>query len=293
MLRTEVLVGIPTYNGAQRVDWLLQSIFNNTDNKLINDLFCKIVICDDSGSPSHQEKTLEVGKKHGVHVLVNKSNIGLPKTWNKLVSCWDSKNVILINDDIIVAPDWLETMVYFLNNNPHAGSVSHFCHFIALEDIQPLLKGETIKPRDPFTKAHIEFHDHFEQPGRVMAPAGCFFGFSREKFNLVGGFDENYKVFYEESDFGTSLASHGFPSYVLCYPRNYHIWSATFSSAPEIRASELMAQSRAYYIQKWNGHFEDTHPRYMSKIPFRKIRWLYKGKECEALITSDFGFHEV
>lgn len=298
----KVLIGIPTYNGAHRVDWLLQSISMRTDKaqlKFYKDIDYKIIVCDDSGKKDHQEKTVNVVNKWKssipVDIIINDKNLGLAASWNRIVKSQDSEYVILINDDIIVANDWLETMTYFLDKNQKAGAVSHFCYFITNDDIPQLLSSlnATVKPRDPFTKVPTGEHsDQNEHPGRVMAPAGCLFAFRREIYNEIGGFDENYRVFYEESDFGTNLASHGYPCYVLCYPRNWHLWSATFGNAPEIRASEVMNDSRQYYIKKWNGHFEVTHPRYMDKIPFQKIKWLYKDKTCEDMITSDHGYHD-
>ncbi len=89
-----------------------------------------------------------------------------------------------------------------------------------------------------------------------MAPAGCFFGMKRSVFEEVGGFDGNYRCFYEESDMGTMLASKGYPTYMLAWPKNFHIWSATFGTAPEINAGEVMKNSRQYYIKKWGVHYD-------------------------------------
>ncbi len=290
----KTLVGIPTYNGSYRVDWLLQSIAMRTPKNIDY----QIVVCDDSGRPDHQEKTRAVVQKWQaqlpVELLVNEHNLGLSSTWNRIIKSKDSQHCILINDDIIVAPDWLETMTYFLDNNPNAGSVSQFCYFITRDDIPQLLSSvdAIVTPRDPFTKTQTEkYNDMLEFPGRVMAPAGCFFGFRREVYNAVGGIDGHYYAFYEESDFGTNLAAHGYPSYVLSYPKNWHLWSATFSEAPEIQAGSVMNQSRQYYIAKWQGHFEVTHPRYMSQIPFQHVKWLYKGQEYEKIIDSEHGFY--
>lgn len=291
---TKVLVGIPTYNGYYRVDWLLQSIQMRTDKNIDY----KIIVCDDSGRKEHQDKTISVVNRWkneiNVDILINNSNIGLASSWNRIVRSNESEHVILINDDIIVAKDWLETMTYFLDNNPKAGSVSHFCYFIIKEDVPALLsKNDAIViPRDPFTKAQTEkYNDMLEYPGRVMAPAGCFFGFRRDIYNEIGGFDEHYYTFYEESDFGTTLASRGYPTYCLSYPKNWHIWSATFGEAPEINAGQIMQKSREYYIRKWNGHFEQTHPRYMSKIPFQKVGFMYKGQKYEKIIDAEHGYY--
>lgn len=293
----KTLVAVPTYNGAHRVDWLLQSISMRTPR----DADYRIVVCDDSGRPEHQEKTRAVVEKWKlqlpVELLINEKNMGLPRTWNKMVKSIQSEHCIMINDDIIVAPYWLESMVYFLDNNPKAGSCSHFCYFITTEDIPQLISSvdAIVIPRDPFKKTQTEiYNDGLEFPGRCMAPAGCFFGFRREIYDTVGSFDENIYTFYEEADWGTQCAAKGYPAYTLSWPKNWHLWSATFGSAPEIEASKVMSESRQYYIKKWQGHHDGpngTHVRFMSKIPFQKVRWMYKEKKYEKVIDGESGYY--
>lgn len=291
----EVLVCIPSYNGWYRVDWLLNSMSLRKDENID----FKILVADDSGKNDHQQKIINVVNKWkmdnriGHQILdpiINERNLGLAVTWNRLVKSQDAKYYILVNDDIIVGIQWLESMLYFLKNNPHAGSASHFAYFITEEDITTLLshRDAIVIPRDPFKKTQTEKYNYgLEYPGRCMCPGGHFFGFSKEKYDLVNGFDESYFSFYEETDFGTNLASKGYPSYCLSYSRNWHLWSATFGSAPEINAGRVMQESRAYYTRKWGANGPDVHPRYMSKIPFRKVMFMYKDEEYEKIIDGN------
>lgn len=285
----KILVCIPTYNGYYRVDWLLNSIALRKDENID----FKIIVCDDSGKDSHRRQVEAVVNKWKndnrighllLGVLINEKNLGLATTWNRLARSYDSEQIMFINDDIIVSKGWLSSMVYFLENNPNAGSVSEYAYFITKDDIGPLLSSSytIVVPRNPYDKKQTEkYSDGLEYPGLCMCPAGCMFGITREKFNLVGGFDEKYFAFYEETDLGTSLASKGFGSYCLSWPRNWHLWSATFGEAPEINAGMVMENSRVYYTRKWGSHTDITHPRYMSKIPFRKIKFMYRDRKGE------------
>lgn len=299
---TKVLIGIPTYNGFERVDWLLNSIWlrsSENDKKLLQDSM--IIVCDDSGKEEHRCRVATVVKKWKdvgmpIELIVNETNRGVAASWNRLVRSGDEPYCVLINDDIIVSKGWLYSMVNFIEANPSVGACSGFCYFIARDDVGALLSGgdSIVTPRHPYSKAPVEkYSEDNEQCGRVMAPSGCLFAFSREKYNLAGGFDENYYSFYEEADFGTTLASKGYPSYCLCWPRNFHLWSATFGSAPEIKASKVMEESRAYYIKKWGAHHDGpggTHIRFMSKIPFAKIKWIHKDKEYEDWVFCQCGY---
>jgi GT2 family glycosyltransferase len=245
-----------------------------------------LLVVDDSGRDEHRSRSKAVSDQYGARWFAHDRNRGIAAAWNTLVRSGDSPLIVLLNDDIVVRRGWLEAALYALRLNLHAGAVSLHFNFITREDAQNLVNDPNGVPpaRDPFTKERKnEDHDPNGEPGKVMCPAGCAFGFSREKFDLVGGFDEVYFSMYEESDFGTALASRGFPSYCLPWPTLGHIWSATFEKAPELNASWRLGQSRARYIEKWSGHFEQTNPRYMAGCPDRLTKWLGPDGPREAV----------
>lgn len=292
----KVLIGIPTFNGSQRIDCLLRSILMRTNNNIEY----KIVICDDSGKKEHQEKTRLVVDKWKsilpVELLINEKNIGVASSWNRIIKSADSEYIILINDDIIVANHWLENMIYFLENNPNAAAACYNCLFIDKEDIPQLLSSNPyVKPIDPSTKIRMyNFnYDDVTCPIRCMSAWGCLFGFSREKYNLVGGFDENYFAYFEEGDFFTDLASRGYPNYLLTCPKNWHIWSATSKDDPELDIMSIFKKSEEYYIKKWNGDYATNNSRYMSKIPFQKVKWICNNNINESTIIGDYGHFKV
>lgn len=292
---TRVLVGVPTYSGADTLlPWCLQAVRQRTPDQTAFDLF----VVDDSGKPDHVRRATETCRRFGAHLLVHPHNRGVAAAWNTLARAGSHEQVILLNDDFIVSPGWVDTMSYFLEQNPSAGSAGYHAFFITREDVPHLLSGPDarVTPRDPFTKApkpeEFTQRDGTSAPGRCMAPPGCGFGFRRSVFDAVGGFDERYKSFYEEADWGTACAKLGYPAYTLQWPFCYHIWSATFGQSPELKASTRMHHSRAAYIQKWGTHTEETHVKFMSAIPFHHTKWLGSRGPQEAVITAEHGFHQ-
>jgi GT2 family glycosyltransferase len=287
--KTKVLVGVPTYNGASRVDWLLQNISMRTEN----DIDYKVVICDDSENVNHQQKVVKIANKWKdlgltVDVIINEKNVGVPTSWNRIVKSQESQHVILMNDDVLLAKDWLSSMTYFLDNNPNAGAVGHSFHIIDTEDIEVLLSSSesVVKPRDPVTRSQYDIPNICcleTIPKRCLSPIGAIFGFRKDMYNMVGGFDEGYFATHDDLDFGTSLASHGYPSYMLSYPINWHMHSATILSAPEASYKIAVSEPGKRYIEKWGGYVDVTFPRYMNKIPFQKVKWICKDKEYENL----------
>lgn len=291
--RNGAAILIPTYNGWRRVLDQLENLKQRTSQAVPH----TTVVCDDSGRPAHQEKVREACARYGAAYIQNETNRGVPASWNALVRSTDHEIAILLNDDVLVAKDWLDYLAYAIKNNPKIGSFSLNCLFIESRDVQEIVKGPEARVvplnvryvngalirNERFTSMPIE-EDHL--PGRVMCPMGAAFGFLRTTWDMVGGFDERYFAFYEEFDFGVACAWRGFPAFTLAVPlENYHIWSATFGSAPEIPAGEIMVQSRAKFVEKWSTilgvRFNDApeiHSLLMDKIPPIPVRWLGKGK---------------
>lgn len=284
-----VSIGIPTYNRPHGVEALLRNLRQRTPSYIPYE----IVVCDDSGREEHRNKIHEICVRYGARFIFNEKNSGVSTGWNALTRSSVREMMVLLNDDVLVANDWLTYLSYAVMENPQAGSFSLNCRFITAQDVSPLLEGPHAKviPLNVHYRGNTLIRDErfleipAEQdnlPGRVMCPAGCAFAFRREMFEEVGGFDQRFFAFYEETDFGVACSFRGHPAYTLSLPGdNYHLWSATFGSAPEIPAGKIMMESRQKFVEKWSQALgitfqdaPDIHERIMSKIPPQKIKWL-------------------
>lgn len=159
-----IVVGIPTYKGARRLDWLLTSIRRWTEGEY------DLLVLDD-GSPNRHE-TWNVAERHGVPLIQHKTNEGIAASWNDLATYYDADIVALLNDDIIVQPDWLKALTYFLDHNSKVGACSLPFYFITYPDVPNIMAGKPVTPRDPFTKApKPELREQTREemtPGRIM-----------------------------------------------------------------------------------------------------------------------------
>ena len=291
--RSGACVAIPTYNGWRRVKNLLENLRQRTGLTVPHD----VVVCDDSGKHDHRELVKKICQEYGAQYVEHAVNRGVAASWNTLVRSTDREMVALLNDDVLVARNWLDYLYYAVMENPKVGSFSLPCYFIAAEDAFEIVKAPdaSVVPlnvryesgvliRNERFRSMPEQKD--DQPGKVMCPAGCLFGFQRETWELVDGFDSRYFAFYEETDFGVSCAYRGMPAFTLPAPHdNYHLWSATFGSAPEIPAGQIMIDSRNRFVEKWSGilgvRFQDApeiHSLLMDKIAPFPVRWLGPDK---------------
>lgn len=302
-----VLVGIPNYNDHEYLDMVLQSIMYYTDLDEPYDL----VVCDDGSQPANLQLARDICAKYGVPLLEHEQNEGIPATWNHLGYAFGAKSEIIVwlNNDMLMVPHWLRSLVFFLDANkdvPSLGTVSlqprHVprdapkTYFRAMLPslghtvwkFEGLLDGkeqhhEAILAHDPHLRGKtMESRDGEGQGiGKVMCPCGCSFACRREAFNLVGGFDENILSFHEESLFGSMLAKNGRASFCLNYPRPYHVISGTFMNSPELQQNQRMISSRRYYREVMgvpagepDSGFDWVNAQLMPKIPAYEFKYL-------------------
>ncbi len=273
---TELLIGIPTFNGHKRLDYLLQSIITRTSNSLSY----KIIICDDSGNLESIRLTSQVINKYNlftpIKLIYNKQNSGVATSWNSIIeSDYDlCPYIILINDDIIIAKESLESMMFFLKNNPYFGAVSYELYNLKEEDMKKMVSSNINSNKITPIPTRNDF------PIKSLVAWGPYWGFTRDKYNQVQGFDSNYFLYFEETDFCMKLADLGYPNYILRHPRSWHVGSASMSS---INVQENVNKSYSYFQSKWKGKEKTL----MNNIQDMKIKWIYNDSIYEIVAKCE------
>ena len=307
-MTSNVVIGVTSYNGAERLSWLLRSLWLRTPE--IRSGQVSVVVVDD-GSPRRDETRrmieetkqcdeVRAGGAFSLLYLEHSANRGISAGWNTATRATDASLVVLINDDVIVSDKWLPPLVHILTHSPGVGCVGQNWHAFLREDVPELLRSKdsdrNVVPRDPVSKEQRPERRELEpcNPGRVMAPTGQLFAFRREDFNAIGGFDETYLSMYEESCFNTSMCADRRKIGVqLNWPFNWHQWSATFATNPELRASERLAASRTHYRKKWGvpegtHEFEYTNPKHLGSIGDVDLEWLRpSGEVARGTLQTD------
>jgi glycosyltransferase involved in cell wall biosynthesis len=227
----KVSIGIPTYNDYARINNLLASIFLYTPNKHN----FKIVVLDDGTKDVEMVNKLEeVCSSYGVPLIKHDKNMGIPASWNDLTAFYDDCDIqVLFNDDICINDgNWLESVIYFFDNNENVGSLGW-----NLIQIDP----KTGNPNKQYTLPNYDV-----PVGRVGSPVGCCFTFKRENWKNVKykdgsfGFPANYiRSFYEETWFNFQQWSNELWSFHVPYPAMEHWGSQTFSNNRELSITEF------------------------------------------------------
>lgn len=231
----EVLIGIPTLNGPDRLRRCLRSIRLNTPK---SEPF-KVLVVDDCSTPENLQSNKDVIHEFGVEMITHSKRFGVARGWNDLTRHTQAPWIILLNDDVEVAPDWYEAIVFSLKNNPMAGMIG----LTAYQGVN----GENFTP--PPARSYNEAK--MQRGYGMLSASGFIFGFERAKFERLTGFDDGFFLFYEEIDFGVRLLAYGWRSYMLSYPVVIHQGGATTSDTRNVPDTQsVMAESRERFRLK-------------------------------------------
>lgn len=247
----KILVGIPTLNGPERLDRALASVRKYTN---LEDVV--VLVSDDASAPENLQKNKDVIHTHGVEMLTSEHRLGVSQQWNRLVRhVPDAEICVLLNDDVEVVEDWLDVLVFSLSKNPGLGVVSLRCETGATS-----ANGQP-RPRVDYNEAKI-LHGGWS----LVSGGGAAFAFRRADWEAVGWFDDRYFCFYEEVDFGVSLATLlGRFNAFVSYPVIYHQGGATTSN---LDATRYLEESRAKFWDKWQTKLDDLRARLAARPQF-------------------------
>lgn len=235
MPNPEISIGIPTLNGPERLDRCLRAIRKYTPLEKYN---AEVVVSDDFSLARHLTENKVICHAYGIPMLMAETRVGVSEQWNRLVRHTNAPVQVLMNDDVEVVPHWLEALAYSVRENPHAGMVG--------------LKAYTGVTTINFTPPPLVSYAEavMERGSGLISSCGYLFGFMRDKWEAVGGFDTRYRAFYEELQFGYDLWKNHWPSYMLSYPIVLHQGGATTSDSSNINAQKVMVESRESFRRK-------------------------------------------
>lgn len=106
MIKTSII--IPVWNQLEMTKKCIDSI-----NACTKDF--EIIVVDNGSNPAYSgpEK-----------IIRNETNLGFPVAVNQGIKCAEGENIVILNNDTLVSPDWLERMEVHLKNYDIVGPVS-------------------------------------------------------------------------------------------------------------------------------------------------------------------------
>jgi len=185
---------IVTYNSKEYLESCINSV------KKQNYPF-EIIIVDNNS----QDGSVQFIKKNfpDIKLIENKKNLGFSVGNNLGAKKATGEYVVFLNPDTIVENNWLKELIDPLENDKNIVTTSK----ILLYDGSAINTCGNINHFTglTFTRGLNEKPDKYNKNGFVSGISGCSFAIRKKDFEEIDGFDENFFLYNEDSDFSWKL----------------------------------------------------------------------------------------
>lgn len=205
---------------------------------------CEIIIVK-YGLPELEAECVASVEEHTQdvdHVLTVHDNYdadeGLSKVWNDLIRASGSEYICLLNNDTRVEHRWLSKLLECFGDDPKLGAVGP-------------MTNQSTGPQGNCRK----FQTKEKRLKKAKHPlVGFCLVFPKSAWEEVGGFDEGYEIYGEDSDFCMELQER---DYTTVIRTDVFIFHHGRSSQPiaEARGKDILAlkkKSKERFIKKWH-----------------------------------------
>lgn len=242
----KVSVIILTYNNLNLTKLCLNSLLHWSDYPNL-----EIIIVDNNSFDNTPEFLAELNARYPtIQIIRNKTNEGFAKGNNIGLNAATGDYLVLLNNDTVVTPGWILTMLRHLQADPSIGLIGAVTNNIGNEakiDISYQLLDEDMLP-------NILAHTIPHMGQRIKLRTAAFFCvmMSRNVFQQVGLLDENYgRGYFEDDDYCRRIDRLGLQ--IACAEDVFihHHLSASFNQIPDQDKQALFEKNKTYYESKW------------------------------------------
>lgn len=183
---------IVAYNAQAYLERCLSAVFE------MSGISCEVILVDNASSDGSAE--LVAQKFPQVRLIQNENNLGFGGGNNLGAQSATGNYLVFLNPDTIVKPGWLVFLIEALEDDSRAGLATS--KILLLNDPERIntcgnsihLTGLTLcrglrRPKNTFN-----------QRESVAAVSGAAFAIRRELFERLGGFDEDFFLYMEDTD---------------------------------------------------------------------------------------------
>jgi GT2 family glycosyltransferase/glycosyltransferase involved in cell wall biosynthesis len=248
----QVSIVIPVYNKFDLTCDCLESL----QTQVSDSVSYEVIVVDNASKDSSRL----LAKVKGLKYIRNAMNEGFVGGCNSGASKATGKYIVFLNNDALVTPNWLESLVSTIESSSQIGLVGSK---ILYPDGRLQEAGGIIYNNG--TGANYGKNDHpdryqYNYVREVDYCSGASIIVARELFESFGGFDELYApAYYEDTDLAFKVRAAGLK--VLYQPESviYHIEGATSGTDTSSGFKKYQTINHKKFLRRWSTVLKDQH----------------------------------
>ena len=281
----DISVIIVTYNSAQVIIPCIDSIINNSQGADIE------ILIVDNGSTDDTCKILKQNYTD-ITIISGHGNIGFAAGNNLGLQAAQGRHFFVLNPDTEISSGALSTLKDYADSHPKVGMIAPRVvnpdgtlqhSTFRFPDLLQAFYGffEKLMPIDS-TRNGRYLPEEYGKERSVEHILGAAIFVQRKLWEKIGGMDDNYKLYFEETDWCYRARKQNWGLHYLPSATIMHRGAHSTSSSPE-RNSVLFAQSQARFYRINLGMFSYIMLKLIALIGIeywlsRSILALLKGK---------------
>jgi GT2 family glycosyltransferase len=225
----KVSVVIPVFNQLRFTKICIESLLVTLPGE------CEIIVIDNGSSDGTAEYLSECVH---IRVITNRRNLGCAGAWNQGIKAAQAPWIAILNNDVILPEGWLEGLLDFAAEKD-------------VDIVSPAFReGEYNYDIAEYSQGYVK---RMCSVARMGIAQGICFMVRRRVFDVIGLFDENFKVGqFEDADFFRRARLAGFVLGTTGRSFIHHFGSATQKALREEGAKGPYEQeNRVYYRRKY------------------------------------------
>jgi GT2 family glycosyltransferase len=214
---------ILNWNGEKFIKECIDSVLNTEYSRI------EIIIVD-NGSTDTSLKIIN-SYSDSLKLIAHSQNTGFAAGMNSGIKAAQGEYVVTLNNDLTVDKNWLQRPVEILHANPEVGIISCRQMVYGKADIIDIVFSKPssyLLPVPVGSDQKYSEHPEYHTEREVSGASGASVIYRKSLLEQVGGFDERFFAYHEESDLQARARRSGWKCVYVPSAVVYHMGSRSF-----------------------------------------------------------------
>jgi N-acetylglucosaminyl-diphospho-decaprenol L-rhamnosyltransferase len=225
----------------------------------------ELVIVDNGDDPT---VTDAVAAEYGARVVRTGANLGYGGGADAGAAGADQPWLVVANPDVVWQPGALDVLLEAGRRHPTAGALGPALLnedgtvYPSARELPSLTQGTghallgKVWPGNPWTQAYHRRQETVGEERTAGWLSGACLLLRRDAFEAVGGFDEDYFMFFEDVDLGERLGRSGRTNVYVPAARVLHVGGVSWKARPARMISAHHASARRYLHRRYHHWYQ-------------------------------------